>query len=420
MSTLPPVYILDGGLGTTLADQFGCVFDDSTPLWSSHLLLSATGTQILQKCHTAFVDAGASLVTTATYQASTREFMEFPLEAIEIEKFEIERETRVPVEAVDGFDRSTTRQSRIHPEGKSEKGVISHKRLLAHKHMRNAVKLARSSFGAKKGTVVLGLGAAGACLKPSQEYTGNYVGSEVGTSVSSIRQWHLERIRVFATRDFQDDVNEEFSTNECWNEVDLIAFETLPLLTEIIAVREAMAEINDEKDKYSEKKMIERKDFWISCVFPGESYCLPDGSSITMVVKAMLEKRDGAETPMAIGINCTRIGKLETLIERFENALVGMVSDGEIEKWPSLIVYPDGTNGEVFNTLTHQWEMKEDPNLEFSSLTYIISQRPWDEIMYGIISRARYRGAWNSIYAGGCCKISPKDIKNLSSRWNSA
>lgn len=411
MSTLPPVYILDGGLGTTLADQFGCVFDDSTPLWSSHLLLSATGTQILQKCHTAFVDAGASLVTTATYQASTRGFMEFALEAVEIEQFENEREMRIPVEEVDGLDKSRTRQSRVHPKSNPEKGVITHKRLLAHKYMRNAVKLARSSFGAKKGTVVLGLGAAGACLKPSQEYTGNYVGSEVGTSVSSIRQWHLERIRVFANRDFEDDMDENFLTNECWNEVDLIAFETLPLIKEIIAVREAMAEINHEKDKYPEKKMTGRKDFWISCVFPGESYCLPDGSSITMVVKAMLERRDRAETPMAIGINCTRIGKLETLIKKFESALAGMMLDGEIDMWPSLIVYPDGTNGEVFNTRTHQWETKESPNSEYC---------PWDEMMYGIISRARHRGAWNSIYAGGCCKISPKDIKNLSSRWNLA
>lgn len=444
MTKLPPIYFLDGGLGTTLADKFGCKFDDSTPLWSSQLLLSPSGSQVLQECHLAFVNAGADLVTTATYQASTREFMNALTQREESQNQnewadeEGNPNTKNANEPKETYEKyraihiASEKYSR--PEREETNREFSKKEITiaqAHECMRNAVKLACLSFGEKKGTVVLGLGAAGACLKPSQEYTGNYDGSEVGTSISSIRKWHLERLCVFAhDRKVEKlekvDGNLRFCKNtdfyNCWDDIDLVAFETLPLLQEIIAVREAMAEIY-QSGSYNycisgaeatttssmARKEVTRKDFWISCVFPGEEYQLPDGSSVTDIIRSMLCRRDKAEIPMGVGINCTSIEKLETLIKKYEEAIFDLALRGEIESWPCLIIYPDGTNGEVYNTTTHEWETKKNHDLNSYS---------WDEMMFDIVNRARQRGAWKSIYVGGCCKTTPDDIKRLRSRWS--
>jgi homocysteine S-methyltransferase len=59
----PQILLLDGGLGTLLADQFAVKFDDSTPLWSSQLLLSSPST--LLSAQKAFAQAGADILLTA-------------------------------------------------------------------------------------------------------------------------------------------------------------------------------------------------------------------------------------------------------------------------------------------------------------------------------------------------------------------
>jgi homocysteine S-methyltransferase len=71
---LPPLILLDGGLGTTLADRYNCVFDESTPLWSSHLLLSEAGRDTLSDVQKSFARCGADVILSATYQASYEGF----------------------------------------------------------------------------------------------------------------------------------------------------------------------------------------------------------------------------------------------------------------------------------------------------------------------------------------------------------
>lgn len=297
---LPQIYLLDGGLGTTLADYHGCIFNDSTPLWSSQLLLTDPAT--LLQAQTAFAEAGADIILSATYQASFEGF------------------TRSGVGAKD-----------------------------AETAMRKGVSIARESFDGRasvlgkgsegeRGMVALSLGAYGATMVPSQEYSGKYDRDHM--TKGQLREWHRRRIEVFC------------KDERCWADVDFVAFETLPLMAEILAVREVMGDV--------EMGLGEEKDFWISCVFPGEGNLLPDGSSVREVVKAMLERREGARTLMGVGINCTKVGKVEGLIEEFGSAVRELVESGEAEKWPSLVVYPDGTKGEVYNTVTKEWEKVEN------------------------------------------------------------
>ena len=60
-----PFAILDGGFATEL-EHDGCVLDD--PLWSAKLLIEAP--ERVLAVHRRFADAGADIVTTASYQAT--------------------------------------------------------------------------------------------------------------------------------------------------------------------------------------------------------------------------------------------------------------------------------------------------------------------------------------------------------------
>lgn len=218
--------------------------------------------------------------------------------------------------------------------------------------MRSAVQIAKSAFrnrepeaaaarGRAPGRVALSLGAYGATMVPSQEYSGKYDSEH--DSVELLRLWHLRRLNVFARDD------------GTWRDVDLVAFETIPRVDEVYAVREAVCAA-----RMSAAENWRPRPFWISCVFPGEGNILPDGTEVEVLVRAMLGRRDGADVPFAVGLNCTRIGKIEGLVRKFERAVEALLAAGEVDEWPSLVVYPDGTRGEVYNTTTRVWESKSD------------------------------------------------------------
>ncbi|KFY99499.1 hypothetical protein V498_00728 [Pseudogymnoascus sp. VKM F-4517 (FW-2822)] len=353
------IHLLDGGLGTTLVDFYSCVFDERTPLWSSQLLVSSPST--LQDVQTAFARAGADILLTATYQAS-----------------------------LEGFSRCDIHK----PE--------------AIRYMRSAVTIARAAFEGRSGRLALSLGAYGATMIPGQEYSGRYGDC---ARAEWLREWHLQRVRLF-----YDGVDAPV-TESCWEEIDFLAFETLPLLSEVSAVRETMGAVATEVWEC-------KKEFWISCVFPGEGNVLPDGSSVEQVVRAMLGKKEGAASPSGVGINCTPLGKVEGLIVEFEKAVEGMVDASEVDEWPDLVIYPDATNGEVYNTSTKQWENgKKGSDSVCLNLAYdyipgklTVPKTLWDEALFDIVNRARDRELWRSIIVGGCCKSTPAHIAKLRNR----
>jgi homocysteine S-methyltransferase len=296
-----PILLLDGGLGSTLEDEYHYEFNDGTPLWSGQLLVTQPG--LLLEAHTGFAKAGADVILTATYQVSY--------------------------------------------EGFSKSGVTEED---ARQVARGAVKMAKRAFEGREGKVALSLGPYGATMLPPQEYGGKY--DAYHRTVSQLREWHVRRIGMFCGPDREVDWDD---ARRCWEDVDFVAFETIPLAVEILAVRETMFIASKEREEGRGKE----KDFWISCVFPGEGNQLPDGSDVRAVVGAMLGERQNARRPMGIGINCTKIGKIEWLIEEFESAVKEIVESGEVKEWPSLVVYPDKTNGQVYNTTTHKWEKAE-------------------------------------------------------------
>ncbi|KAI1495820.1 Homocysteine S-methyltransferase [Biscogniauxia marginata] len=306
--------LLDGGLGTSLEDKYGVKFDYNTPLWSSHLLLSDQDT--LRSCQEDFGRVPVDILLTATYQVS-----------------------------VEGFARTRTPN---HPNGILRSEIPPYLDL--------ALSIAEQAK-APTATVALSIGPYGACMIPSQEYSGRYDAAH--NSTEHLLCWHLDRLRLFDQIDNLD------------TRIGYLAFETVPRLDEIKAIRKLFA--RPPTSSPGECSILRRNiPYWISCVFPGNDYTLPDGSTVDQVIEAVFGNDYSENLPWGIGINCTQVAKLPELILMYEDSVSKLVITSRLKTWPSLILYPDGTNGEVYDTVTKTW--REPDNRIAPVVSFLASQ----------------------------------------------
>ncbi|KAI1641640.1 Homocysteine S-methyltransferase [Daldinia loculata] len=343
---LAPVLFLDGGLGTSLEDKFGVKFDENTPLWSSHLLISDPET--LRSCQRDFGSIPVDILLTATYQVSAEAFAR----------------TKTP----------------DHPLGISRDDIVPF--LDVAVYIAEEVKVPNAH-------IALSLGPYGATMVPSQEYGGKYDAEH--DSLEKLLNWHRDRFRLFDRID------------RLGSRIGFIAFETVPRLDEIKAIRKLFTRASPN-DFNTSSLLYGDIPFWISCVFPGDGYTLPDGSFVDQVVDALLSSDYSDITPWGIGINCTKVAKIAELVHLYESAVSRLASTGKLETQPSLVLYPDGTNGEVYDTTTKTWRAPTSQPLPMSS---------WERQVADVVVHARNQQCWRSIVVGGCCKANHDNIRRL-------
>ncbi|OBH05556.1 MULTISPECIES: homocysteine S-methyltransferase [unclassified Mycobacterium] len=138
------VVISDGGLATELEARG---FDLSDPLWSARLLADAPREIIA--AHAAYFQAGATIATTASYQASFAGFA-------------------------------------AHGLGRREAETLLRRSV-------ELAKAAREQAGADGLVVAASVGPYGAALADGSEYRGRY-----GLSVADLTRWHRPRLEVLA------------------------------------------------------------------------------------------------------------------------------------------------------------------------------------------------------------------------------
>ncbi|BBZ40579.1 homocysteine S-methyltransferase [Mycobacterium conspicuum] len=136
--------ISDGGLATELEARG---HDLSDPLWSARLLADAP--QEITAVHAAYFRAGASIATTASYQAS-----------------------------FDGF---------------AARGVGRDEVVVLLRRSVELAKAARDEVGARDAWVAASVGPYGAALADGSEYRGRY-----GLSVAELARWHRPRLEALA------------------------------------------------------------------------------------------------------------------------------------------------------------------------------------------------------------------------------
>ncbi|MBN9607313.1 MAG: homocysteine S-methyltransferase [Actinomycetales bacterium] len=169
--------LLDGGLGTLLADRG---HDLSSDLWSARLLLD--GPAAIREAHLAYLRAGARVLITSSYQVSADGLAALG-RADETERV-LAASVRLAREARDAFAAETPAAETADP-----------------------VWIAAS------------VGPYGATLGDGSEYTGRY-----GLDVAALRAWHRPRLRAIAG-----------------SGPDVLAIETIPSLAEVEALAAELA-----------------------------------------------------------------------------------------------------------------------------------------------------------------------------------
>ncbi|CAJ1059838.1 homocysteine S-methyltransferase [Xyrichtys novacula] len=174
--------ILDGGLATELEAQG--VHLQGDPLWSARLL--HTDPQAIRDAHHRFIVSGADVITTATYQASVRGF-------------------------IDHLNVSSDRARELLMSG-VQLAKEAAERFVSESHSKE-----------RRPPLVAGsVGPYGAFLHNGSEYTGAYAEE---MSVEDLKGWHRPQVECLAAAG-----------------VDLIAFETIPSIKEAEAVVELLKE----------------------------------------------------------------------------------------------------------------------------------------------------------------------------------
>jgi homocysteine S-methyltransferase len=176
--------MLDGGLATEMEKHGADLNDD---LWSARMLIEAP--ELIRQVHTDFLDAGADVIATATYQASFEGFKNAGYSAAQAERL-MRLSVDLAVLARETFWAETP---------------LRHQRL--------------------RPLVAASIGPYGATLHDGSEYHGNY-----GLGKQDLIDFHRPRMDILAD-----------------SEADLFAFETIPSVLEAEALLELLGEFPEKQ-----------------------------------------------------------------------------------------------------------------------------------------------------------------------------
>jgi homocysteine S-methyltransferase len=253
--------------------------------------------------------------------------------------------------------------------------------------------------------LVLALGPYGATLKPGQEYAGiypypfgpkpylnypvtNYTDPHGSSSEQLLAEFHYDRLLIFAL------------DKETWDKVDYIAFETIPLLREIRAVRKAIWML---RNRDSEKVQVEEKPFWVTSAFPGGLHPQMKGrgerAGVEEVLDAMVGDGDRLDRvlpiPDGVGVNCTNPSYLPDIVQKFTEAMARR----DMGRRVGFVLYPDG--GCTYDVVTRKWtEGEGDPE-------------SWAKSLAGVARGLAESRTWGEVIVGGCCKSGFEEIAAL-------
>ncbi|KAL2556791.1 Homocysteine S-methyltransferase 2 [Forsythia ovata] len=231
------VAVVDGGLATEL-ERHGADLND--PLWSAKCLL--TSPHLIRSVHLDYLEAGADIIITASYQATIQGFKAKGFSQEESENL-LRKSVAIACEARDVYYSRCIESSSDH---------IADGRILKHRPI----------------IVAASVGSYGAYLADGSEYSGDYGDA---MDLEFLKNFHRRRVKVLAD-----------------SGPDLVAFETVPNKLEA----EAFAQLLEEEDinipawmSFNSKDGVD--------VVSGDS--LPECVAIAQLCKKIV----------AVGINCT-------------------------------------------------------------------------------------------------------------------
>ncbi|GAB2282344.1 sulfide-quinone oxidoreductase [Dionaea muscipula] len=188
------VAVVDGGLATEL-ERHGADLND--PLWSAKCLVSSP--HFIRQVHLDYLEAGADIIITASYQATIQGFKAKGLSQEESEAL-LKKSVEIACEAREVYYAKCSKVS--------QNGTTDNTKILIHRPI----------------LVAASVGSYGAYLADGSEYSGNYGDA---MTLDFLKDFHRRRVQVLAK-----------------SGADLIAFETTPNKVEA----QAYAELLDDED----------------------------------------------------------------------------------------------------------------------------------------------------------------------------
>lgn len=295
-----PFLVLDGAFGTEVTSRG---FDTNDDLWAAKALFERP--DLVQSVHYDYYKAGADIVSSASYQAS-----------------------------VEGFEKK------------------GYPREEAKKLIRDSVALVRTArdaflqdtagmtlFHRPSPLVAASVGPYGAYLADGSEYRGDYMCTR-----RELADFHAERLALLIEA-----------------QPDVLAFETLPLIDEALA-------LVDELERYDDAIA------WCSFSCKDEAH-ISSGEPIADIARIL----DRAAQIVAIGINCTAPDYVAPLIREIRSASA-----------KPIVVYPN--TGETYDATTKTWHG--------AATSYTDYVKSWYDAGARLI--------------GGCCRTSPSTIRDIA------
>ncbi|CAM8905444.1 unnamed protein product [Rhodiola kirilowii] len=243
--------VLDGGLATEL-ERHGTDLNDT--LWSAKCLLGSP--HLIRRVHLDYLDAGANIIITASYQATIQGFLSKGLSTKEAESL-LKRSVEIACEAREIYNDRCAQDSLDGTEcgGNRSRPVL----------------------------VASSVGSYGAYLADGSEYSGNY-GDKV--SCQYLKDFHRRRVQILAK-----------------SGADLIAFETIPNKLEAEAFSELLKEEGIQIPA------------WFS-FNSKDGFNVVSGDSIVECASVA----DSCKQVVAVGINCTPPRFIHGLISSMRKA----------------------------------------------------------------------------------------------------
>lgn len=166
--------VLDGAMATEL-EALGANLND--PLWSAKVLIESPG--LIKAVHIRYLEAGADVITTASYQATYIGFAKKGLSRGAADRLFRESVQLAAVARSEFWGNEQNRKDRVFP------------------------------------LIAASIGPYGAFLADGSEYRGNY-----NLSLLELREWHRPQVKILAEQP----------------DIDLLLFETIPSLLEAQAI----------------------------------------------------------------------------------------------------------------------------------------------------------------------------------------
>jgi len=297
------IWILDGGLATEL-EASGA--DITGKLWSAKVLIE--NPDYIVDCHLRFLQAGADIITTCSYQASLEGFLEQGL-CVDEAKHLIQSSVSLAKQARQKFLEYSS--DKVLPSSAEQQ--------LSREDWVNGWR--------RFPLVAASIGCYGAILADGSEYHGNY--RVMG--VEALFTWHRPRLELLLQAN-----------------PDMIACETIPCLEEVEALALLFNQLSNEGTFVPK--------VWISLACQN-STTLNSGQLLEDAIERV-EALDVGRNIYAVGINCTAPSHITDAIK--------LISDRTSRK---IIVYPN--RGETWDSTNHQWTQDSGiQELEFAEMAF--------------------------------------------------